>query len=97
MTHTINMFDIYHPSQHLVFVFDAPKWLLTGLVSVPVLCFGMRKRMKAVLCTHCTLQNVGGRSCFPSYQGSKELLIQSLFFRPVPVVSAGITLLIMTS
>lgn len=34
---------------------------------------------------------------FPSCQGSKELLIQSLFFRPVPVVRAGITLLITTS
>lgn len=34
---SISMFDISLPSQHLVFVFDAPKWLLMRPASVPAL------------------------------------------------------------
>lgn len=31
----VSMFDISLPSQHLLFVFDAPKWLLVRPASVP--------------------------------------------------------------
>lgn len=34
---SISVFDISLPSQHLVFVFDAPKWLLMRPASVPAL------------------------------------------------------------
>lgn len=34
---SISMFDIWLPSQHLVFVFDAPKWLLMRPAPVPAL------------------------------------------------------------
>lgn len=34
---SLSMFDISLPSQHLVFVFDAPKWLLMRPASVPAL------------------------------------------------------------
>lgn len=32
---SLSMFDISLPSQHLLFVFDAPKWLLARPASVP--------------------------------------------------------------
>lgn len=32
---SLSMFDISLPSQHLLFVFDAPKWLLVRPASVP--------------------------------------------------------------
>lgn len=48
MKHRINMFDICLPSQHLVFVFDAPERLLMRPASVPAFCLGMRKWMKLV-------------------------------------------------
>lgn len=34
---SVSVFDISLPSQHLVFVFDAPKWLLMRPASVPAL------------------------------------------------------------
>lgn len=34
---SISMFDIWLPSQHLVFVFDAPKWLLMRPAPVPAI------------------------------------------------------------
>lgn len=34
---SVSMFDISLPSQHLLFVFDAPKWLLVRPASVPAL------------------------------------------------------------
>lgn len=93
------MFDIYTPSQHLVFVFDALKWLFTGPVSVPVLCFGMRKLIMVMLCSHCVLctKSVGDRVSLPSGIERALNLIIILYACSLPVVSTVFTSLIMSS
>lgn len=57
MTHTVNMLDIYHPAQHLVFVFSMAQngslWGLSVCATSPV--FGMRKWTEVAQRTPCTL------------------------------------------
>lgn len=80
MTHTVNMLDIYHPAQHLVFVFSMPQnGSLRGLsvcATSPV--FGneemneggaVRRGALPALCTQSRRATV-----FPSYQGIERAL-----------------------
>lgn len=99
MKHRINMFDIYLPSQHLVFVFDAPKWLLMRpRVCASFLFWNEEMNEGCLSSSVSTLQRVSGRPCFPaavlSGNGRALNLIITLYACFHPNVSTGITTLI---
>lgn len=80
MTHTVNMLDIYHRAQHLVFVFSmAQNGSLRGLsvcATSPV--FGMRKWTEVAQRTPCTLhaESAGDRvSLLPGIEGALNSIV----------------------
>lgn len=76
MTHTVNMLDIYHPAQHLVFVFSmAQNGSLRGLsvcATSPV--FGMRKWTEVAQRTPCTLHAESAGDRVPLLPGIERAL-----------------------
>lgn len=70
---SVSMFDISLPSQHLLFVFDAPKWLLVRPASVPA--SGTRK---------CVLWRCIEPVLLLWYQEFRVLQCACFNFRPLP-------------
>lgn len=88
---SISMFDILLPSQHLVFVFGAPKWLLMRPASVPALWKGNVQASRRACYSPIRISESSSFSCFnflPARTGVISLITWSASARHSRRVSA---------